>query len=179
MITVNLPDGGAKQLSDGASAADLAKSISDGLARVAVAAKVNDEIVDLALPLPDGAQVAILTKRDAEALGVLRHSAAHSMADAILRLYPKAQLTIGPVVEDGFYYDIFLPEGKISTDDFPKIEAEMKRLAKEKHAFIRCVSSHDEADEHYARYKAIDGGSNKFKQELVAGIRELIAERFS
>ena len=172
MISVKLPDGSAKELSDGASAADLAKSISDGLARVAVAAKVNGAVVDLQLELPDGAEVAILTKKDAESLEVLRHSAAHMMADAILRIFPKAQLTIGPVVDEGFYYDIYLPEGKITPDDFPAIEAEMKKIAKAGHPFVRCVSGYDDANEHYARYKAIDGGSNKFKQELVEGIKE-------
>ena len=100
----------------------------------------------------------------------MRHSAAHLMADAILRVFPKAQLTIGPVVEDGFYYDIYLPEGKITPDDFPKIEAEMQRLAKAAHPFERCVS--DGNDEAFARYKAIDGGSNKFKRELIEGIQE-------
>lgn len=172
MISVKLPDGSAKELSDGASAADLAKAISDGLARVAVAAKVNGAIVDLQRELPDGAEVAILTKRDSEALEVLRHSAAHLMADAILRIFPKAQLTIGPVVDDGFYYDIYMPEGKITPDDFPKIEAEMAKIVKQGHPFVRCVSGYDDANEHYQRYKAIDGGSNKFKQELVAGIKE-------
>lgn len=172
MISVKLPDGSAKELSDGASAADLAKEISDGLARVAVAAKVNGAIVDLQSTLPDGAEVAILTKKDEEALEVLRHSAAHLMADAILRVFPKAQLTIGPVVEDGFYYDIYMPDGKITPEDFPKIEAEMKKIAKQGLPFVRCVSGYDEANEHYARYKAIDGGSNKFKQELVEGIKE-------
>ncbi len=172
MISVKLPDGSAKQLSDGASSADLAKAISDGLARVAVAAKVNGAIVDLAKPLPDGADVQILTKKDKEALEVLRHSAAHLMADAILRLFPKAQLTIGPVVDEGFYYDIYMPEGRISADDFPRIEAEMQKIVKEGHPFVRCVSPYDDANEFYQRYKAIDGGHNKFKQELVAGIKE-------
>lgn len=172
MISVKLPDGSAKELSDGASAADLAKEISSGLARMAVAAKVNGAIVDLQSTLPDGAEVAILTKKDEEALEVLRHSAAHLMADAILRVFPKAQLTIGPVVEDGFYYDIYMPDGKITPEDFPKIEAEMKKIAKQGLPFVRCVSGYDEANEHYARYKAIDGGSNKFKQELVEGIKE-------
>ena len=172
MISVKLPDGGSKQLSAGATAADLAKSISDGLARVAVAAKVNGAVVDLQKPLPDGAEVQILTKRDKDALEVLRHSAAHLMADAILRIFPKAQLTIGPVVEEGFYYDIYYPDGKITPDDFPKIEAEMAKIAKAASPFVRCVSSFDDANEHYARYKAIDGGHNKFKQELVSGIKE-------
>jgi threonyl-tRNA synthetase len=155
----------------GASAADLAASIGAGLAKSAVAAKVDGKVTDLSQPLPEGASVAILTKKDPEALEVLRHSAAHLMADAILRVFPKAQLTIGPAVEDGFYYDIFLPEGeKITPEDFPKIEAEMQRVAKEAHPFVRCEVK-DEADEVYARYRAIDGGHNKFKLELVEGIK--------
>ena len=170
MVHVKLPDGSQKELHDGASAFDLAKSIAPGLAKAAVVARVNGDVVDLNLPLPDGAEVAIITKRDPEALEVLRHSAAHMMADAILRLYPKAQLTIGPVVEDGFYYDIHLPDAKITPDDFPKIEKEMQRIAKEAHRFQRCEVS-DEADENYARYKAIDGGSNKFKMEIVEDVK--------
>jgi threonyl-tRNA synthetase len=172
MPSVKLPDGSLRQLKDGASAADLAAAIGPGLAKAAVAAKVNGTVVDLSRPLPDGAEVAILTKKDKEGLEVLRHSAAHLMADAILRIFPKAQLTIGPVVEDGFYYDIYYPEGKITPEDFPKIEAEMARIAKEARPFVRCVSGYDDANEHYARYRAIDGGHNKFKQELVGGIKE-------
>jgi threonyl-tRNA synthetase len=173
MVSVKLPDGGVRELAEGASAFDLASQIGPGLAKAAVAAKVNGQIVDLAKALPDGADVQLLTKKDAEALEVLRHSAAHLMADAILRVFPKAQLTIGPVVEDGFYYDIYLPDGgKITPDDFPKIEEEMQRIAEKAHPFVRCVSTYDEASEHFARYKAIDGGSNKFKQEIVADIKE-------
>ncbi len=172
MITISLPDGSQKQLALGATAADLAASIGPGLAKAAVAARVNGEIRDLQVALPDGATVALLTKKDADALEVLRHSAAHVMADAILRVFPKAQLTIGPAIEEGFYYDLFLPDaGKITPEDFPKIEAEMLRIAKENLPFQRCVVK-DDADETYARYKAIDGGQNKFKAELVEGIRE-------
>jgi threonyl-tRNA synthetase len=172
MIHVKLPDGGVRELSPGASSADLAAAIGPGLARAAVAAKVNGKIVDLSRPLAEGDEVQLLTKRDAEALEVLRHSAAHLMADAILRVFPKAQLTIGPVVEDGFYYDIYFPDGKITPDDFPKIEAEMARIADAQEPFVRCAASYDEANEHFARYRAIDGGHNKFKQELVGEIRE-------
>jgi threonyl-tRNA synthetase len=171
MIHVKLPDGGVRELLPGATSADLAAAIGPGLARAAVAAKVNGTIVDLARPLTDGDEVQLLTKRDAEALEVLRHSAAHLMADAILRVYPKAQLTIGPVVEDGFYYDIYWPDGKITPDDFEKIEAEMGRIADAAAPFQRCAASYDEANEHFARYRAIDGGHNKFKQELVGDIR--------
>ena len=171
MISVKLPDGGVRELAEGASSFDLASAIGPGLAKAAVAAKVNGEVVDLSRPLTDGADVQLLTKRDPDALEVLRHSAAHLMADAILRVFPKAQLTIGPAVEDGFYYDIFLPEGKLTPDDFPKIEEEMARIADKASPFVRCASNYDEANEHFARYQAIDGGHNKFKQEIVADIK--------
>ena len=133
MIQVHLPDGSARELDPGSSAADLASQIGPGLAKAAVAAVVDEQICDLGRPLPDGAKVRLLTKRDPEALEILRHSAAHLMADAILRIFPAAQLTIGPVVEDGFYYDIYLPDGTLTPEEFPQIETEMKRLAKEAH----------------------------------------------
>ena len=139
MIQVKLPDGSARELDDNASAAALAAQIGPGLAKAAVAAKVNGALKDLSAKLADGDEVAIVTKNDPEALEVMRHSAAHLMADAILRVFPKAQLTIGPVVEDGFYYDIFLPEGKLTPEDFPRIEEEMARIAAEDVAFQRCV----------------------------------------
>ena len=167
MISVRLPDGSSRDLEDDSSAADLAANISKGLAKSAVAAKIDGQIVDLRKPLHDGAQVAILTKKDEEALEVLRHSAAHLMADAILRVFPKAQLTIGPVVESGFYYDIFMSEGKITPEDFPKIESEMQKIAKKAHPFVRIETPEPEKDENFLRYKQIDGGHNKFKMEIV------------
>ena len=172
MIQVHLPDGSARELDENASASDLAAQIGPGLAKASVAAVVDGELRDLSHPLEDGAQVRLLTKRDDEALEVLRHSAAHLMADAILRVFPQAQLTIGPVVEDGFYYDIYMPEGTITPEDFPKLEAEMKRVAKETHAFERCAVHDKDADEAFVRYRAIDGGDNRFKRELVDGIEE-------
>lgn len=170
MIEVKLPDGSARQLNEGATAFDLASQIGPGLAKASVAAKVNGQVRDLYFPLQNGDEVALLTKKDEEALEVLRHSAAHLMADAILRVFPQAELTIGPVVEDGFYYDIYMKEGKISPEDFPAIEKEMEQIAKAGVAFQRCVS--DGNDEIFARYKAIDGGKNKFKSELIEQIRE-------
>jgi threonyl-tRNA synthetase len=170
MIQVQLPDGSVRSLEDGASAADLAEKIGPGLAKAAVAAEVDGEVRDLARELPDRAHVRILTRRDPEALEVLRHSAAHLMADAILRLFPSAELTIGPVVEDGFYYDIYMPEGSITPADFEKIEAEMDRVAREAHPFERCAVEDRDADEAFARYRAIDGGHNRFKRELVGEI---------
>jgi threonyl-tRNA synthetase len=167
MMKISLPDGSVRELDDGANSADLAAQIGPGLARAAVAANVDGNLVDLSSALHDGAQVSLLTKRDEAALEVLRHSAAHLMADAILRVFPKAQLTIGPVVEGGFYYDIFMDDGKITPEDFPKIEGEMKKIAKEALPFQRCVAVAGKADENYQRYKAIDGGKNKFKAEIL------------
>ncbi len=172
MIQVRLPDGSSRQLADGASALDLATAIGPGLTKSAVAAKVAGQVIDIRKPLSDGDEVAIITKKDPEALDVLRHSAAHLMADAILRVYPKAQLTIGPSIEDGFYYDIFMPDGaKITPDDFPKIEEEMQRIAKDAQPFERYVVK-ENTDEVFQRYKAIDGGNNKFKAELVEDIQK-------
>ena len=110
MTHVRLPDGSARELEAGASAADLAAQIGAGLAKAAVAARVNGEVVDLARPLPDGAEVAILTKKDPQALEVLRHSAAHLCAAAVLELFPDAQLGFGPPTETGFYYDFVVKE---------------------------------------------------------------------
>lgn len=170
MIDVKLPDGSVRSLADGASALDLAVQIGPGLAKAAVAAKVNGKVVDLSASLQAGDEIALLTKKDPEALEVLRHSAAHMMADAILRVFPEAELTIGPVVEDGFYYDIHMKDGKITPEDFPKLEKEMQAIAQSGVPFQRCVS--DGNDEIFARYKAIDGGQNPFKAELIAGIKE-------
>lgn len=169
-MQIQLPDGSARELVSGSSALDLATAIGPGLAKAAIAAKVNGAVRDLSVELHEGDQVSLLTKKDAEATEVLRHSAAHLMADAILRVFPKAELTIGPVVEDGFYYDIYLKDGKITPDDFPAIEKEMEQIARAAVPFQRCVS--DGNDEVFARYKAIDGGQNKFKVELIAGIQE-------
>ena len=171
-ISVSLPDGSEKSLEEGASAADLAKAISPGLAKMAVLAKVNDQPVDLAKTLSDGDQVQILTKRDAEALETLRHSAAHLMASAILEEVPGAQLTIGPATDDGFFYDIHLPDGQsLSESDFPRIEKKMRELANADERFERLVAPTKDSDV-YRAYDAIDGGANPFKREIVAGLEE-------
>ena len=173
MTSVKLPDGGVRELAEGASSADLAAAISPGLARMAVAAKVDGNIVDLSRSLSDGASVQLLTKRDPEALEVLRHSAAHMMADAILRVFPKAQLTIGPAVEDGFYYDIYLADREDHARRLPQArrgDAAHRRVrgtvrALRRHVRTRPTSTSSAT----ARSTA---GSNKFKQEIVAEIKE-------
>ncbi len=139
MITVKLPDGTEKSLQAGATAEDLALSIGAGLARASVASVVNGVIKDLRTPLQDGDTVRLLTKKDGESLEVLRHSAAHILAQAVQSLWPGTKVATGPSIETGFYYDLDIPNHKLSPDDFPKIEAEMQRIAKEAQRFERFV----------------------------------------
>ena len=109
VISVRLPDGSKRELAEGTTAAELARSIGTGLAKAAVAATVNGHEVDLSSPLTDGAEVAIVTGDTEAGREVLRHSTAHVLAQAVLRLWPGAKYAIGPVIENGFYYDFELP----------------------------------------------------------------------
>lgn len=130
MVTITLPDGSIKQFETAPTGLDVARSISEGLARDCVAMELDGQVRDLYLTIDKDAALRLITKRDAEALDIMRHSAAHVMAQAVLRLYGTAKLTIGPVIDDGFYYDIDMEP--ISEDDFAKIEAEMKKIVKAK-----------------------------------------------
>jgi threonyl-tRNA synthetase len=135
-MNVQLPDGTALELAEGATGLDAAEAIGPRLAKAAVAVQVNGETRDLRLPLTEGEQVRILTDRDQEALAVLRHSTAHVMAEAVLHLWPGTKIAIGPAIADGFYYDFDFPE-PISADDLPRIEEEMRRILGSEHAFQR------------------------------------------
>jgi len=130
MINITLPDGNIKAFEGPLSGHEVAKSISEGFARNCVAMELEDTLVDLSFVVDQDAQIRFITSKDKEGLEILRHSAAHVMAQAILRIYKDAKLTIGPAVEDGFYYDIDMEP--VSEDDFPKIEAEIKKIIKEK-----------------------------------------------
>jgi threonyl-tRNA synthetase len=135
---VRLPDGTALELGDGASGADAAAAIGPGLAKAALAIRVGGELRDLSAPLPDGAEIAILTDRDPEALELIRHDAAHVMAEAVQELYPGTKVTIGPAIENGFYYDFDFPdEVKVTDADLEKIEAAMRVHIKADEAFER------------------------------------------
>ena len=130
MVTLKLPDGSTREAAPGSRPRDIAEGIGKRLAQAAVAAKVNGEVVDLARefpPEPAEATFQILTDRDPEALEVLRHSSAHIMARAVMRLFPGTQLAFGPALSHGFYYDIDSPT-PITETDFPRIEAEMKKI---------------------------------------------------
>src|SRR6476661_1309037 len=139
MPTLKLPDGSSRSVPAGARARDVAESIGKRLAQAAIAAKVNGTVTDLDRELPaEPAEVSfqVLTEKDKEALDVLRHSCAHVMARAVLRLFPGAQLAFGPATETGFYYDIDSPT-PIKEEDFPRIEEEMRKIVKEAEPFER------------------------------------------
>ncbi|HIA61952.1 MAG TPA: threonine--tRNA ligase [Planctomycetes bacterium] len=138
MLTVSLPDGSTREYSESTTPGQIAAEIGPGLARAAMAAAVDDTIVGLDFVIDDGQSVAlrILTKKDPAALGVMRHSAAHIMARAIMKLFPGVQLAFGPTIENGFYYDFDL-EHALSEEDFEAIEAEMKTIIKADEVFER------------------------------------------
>src|SRR5450830_1438552 len=128
-MRVQLPDGSQLELPEGASGLDAARSIGPRLAEQAVGVRVDDDLRVLRLPLEDGQRIEILTTRNADdpdALTVLRHSAAHLLAEAVRRLYPGVKVAIGPAIENGFYYDFDFPS-PIVEDDLARIEEEIKR----------------------------------------------------
>jgi threonyl-tRNA synthetase len=157
-ISVILPDQSRRELPDGSTTKDLAKVISNSLARKAIAARVNGAIIDLSKPLHDGDEVAILTTDNPESLEVLRHSAAHIMAAAVQDVFPGTQVTIGPVTEDGFFYD-FATEHHFSTEDLAKIESRMKQIVDAKHDVTWWAEDKSEAKKTFAH--------EPFKQEIM------------
>ncbi len=147
-IHVTLPDGSVKAFESGVTVEDVAASISPSLKKQAVAGKVDGHVVDLNREIEKDATVKILTLKDEEGLEVYRHSTAHLMAQAIKRLYPDVKLGIGPVIEDGFYYDVDLPES-LTPEDLPEIEREMQNIVKEDLPIERQVVSREEAIQLY------------------------------
>ncbi|MDZ5712431.1 threonine--tRNA ligase [Jeotgalibacillus haloalkalitolerans] len=162
-IKVTFPDGNSKEYPKGITVEKIASSISSGLKKKAVAGKVNGQLLDLRTPLEQDAEVAILTPDDEESLEVMRHSAAHLMAQAVKRLYPDAKFGVGPVIEGGFYYDIDT-ESSISTEDLPRIEKEMKKITGDNINVEREVVSRGEA---VSRFKEIN---DPYKLELIDAI---------
>ncbi len=150
-MNIVLPDGSVKELEEGATVADVAASIGAALARAALAGIVNDTPVDLDAVVSDGDSVAIVTAKSDEGLGLMRHSTAHLLAAALTDMYPGVKFGVGPAIENGFYYDIELPEGvTVSPDDFAAIEARMAEIAKSGAAIVRREVSRDEAREIFA-----------------------------
>ena len=146
MIEVTLPDGSKRSFEDGASPKDVAESISNSLAKKALAARVNGELRDLNRPLEGDAAIEIVTAKDPDGLELIRHDAAHVLAQAVQALYPDTQVTIGPVIDDGFYYD-FAREEPFSSEDFEKIEKKMAEIVDADYPIVREVWQKDEAIE--------------------------------
>jgi threonyl-tRNA synthetase len=157
-----LPDGTKLDLPEGATGADAAAAIGAGLARAALAIQVDGELRDLARPLPDDASINIVTNRSPESLELIRHDAAHVLAAAVLDLYPGTKISIGPPIEDGFYYDFEFPEGvTISDRDFEALEAKMREHIKADEPFVRQDVSTGDAIERF-----VEEGQD-YKVELI------------
>lgn len=164
-MQILLKDGSYRQFEESVNALDVAKSLSPKLSKEAAVAKVNGELWDLTRPLIDGCTLEILTKETEEGLDVIRHDAAHVLAEAIKDLYPSAQITIGPSIENGFYYDIFLSKS-LTPDDLSIIENKMHDIIKKDDPFIR---------EEWNRHDAITFFKNigeHFKAEIIENIPE-------
>ena len=142
-MKITLKDGSSKEYSEAKSVYDIAKDISEGLARVACAGEVDGEVVDLRTVIDHDCALNILTPNDKEGLRVIRHTASHVLAEAVNRLFPEAKVTIGPAIDDGFYYDF--DAQPFSRDDLDKLEAEMKKIIKEGHELKRFTLPRQEA----------------------------------
>ena len=134
-MKITLKDGSIKEYVESKAIIDIAKDISEGLARVACAGEINGELADLRTVIESDCELNIITVTDNKALSVIRHTASHVLAEAVKRLFPNAKVTIGPAIEDGFYYDF--DAEPFSREDLDKIEAEMKKIIKEGHEITR------------------------------------------
>ena len=148
MPIITLPDGSQKSFDHAVSIHEIAKSIGSGLAKAALAGKVSGEIVDTSYLVETDAEISIITSKDADGVDVLRHSCAHLMAQAVQQLFPSAQVTIGPVIEDGFFYD-FAYERAFTPEDLQKIEKRMKEISKQNLEVSRSVMSRNDAVAHF------------------------------
>jgi threonyl-tRNA synthetase len=163
MPSITLPDGSQRQFDRPVTVFEVAESIGSGLAKAALAGRVDGQLVDTSCLIDTDAHVAIITERDTEGLEVIRHSCAHLMAQAVQRLFPSAQVTIGPVVDDGFFYD-FAYERAFAAEDLEKIEAVMQDIVKENLPVKRELMSRDDA---VAMFEQM---GEKYKVEIIKGI---------
>lgn len=166
MIKITLPDGATKEFEAGVSAIEIAKSISEGLARNIISASVNGNTVEITTPIHEDAQVVLYSFNDDEGKKAFWHSSAHILAQALEKLYPGIKLTIGPAIENGFYYDIDPGEHTISENDFGKIESKFLELAREKADFsMRAVSKADALQKYQKE-------GNEYKVELIENLND-------
>ena len=163
-MKITLKDGSVKEYSEAKSVIDIAKDISEGLARVACAGEINGEMVDLRTVVDSDCELNIITATDPKALYVIRHTASHVLAEAVKRLFPSAKVTIGPAIDDGFYYDF--DSEPFSREDLDNIEAEMKKIIKEGHEITRFTLPRAEA------VKYMEEKGEPFKVELIQDLPE-------
>ena len=163
MPCITLPDGSQREFSAPVTVAEVAADIGAGLAKAALAGKVDGRVVDTSYRIEHDVQLAIITEKDAEGLEVIRHSTAHLLAQAVKELFPQAQVTIGPVVEDGFYYD-FAYERAFTPEDLQRIEQRMEELAKRDFPVQRSVMARDEAVEFFRKQ------GEEYKAQIIADI---------
>jgi threonyl-tRNA synthetase len=163
MIEITLPDGSKRPFDHPVTVQDVAASIGAGLAKATLAGKVDGALVDAGFTIDHDASLQIVTEKSPEALDILRHSTAHLMGQAVQRQFPGAQVTIGPVIDNGFYYD-FAYERPFTPDDLPKIEAEMHKIVAEQLPVTRSVKSRDEAVAFFR------GLGESYKAEIIEGI---------
>src|SRR5438477_5143290 len=162
-MQVELPDGSKKDVPDNATVADVAESIGKRLAKDAVAGKVNGKVVDVYTPVPDGAKVEIVTPNSDAGIDTIRHSTAHLMAMAVQELFPGTQVTIGPVIENGFFYD-FGADHPFSDEDLRRIEEKMSEIVKRDLPIRREEWSRDEP------IRTFDKLGDKYKVEIIESI---------
>lgn len=163
MIEVTLPDGSKREFNSPVTVGDVAASIGAGLARAALAGKVNGKLVDLSHPITENSTVSIVTDKDPEGLEIIRHSTSHLMAQAVKELYPQAQITIGPVIENGFYYDFSLPK-HLTNEDLPLIEKKMDEIVKRDLPIVREEMDRDEAAKYF------NSIGEHYKAEIIGSI---------
>ncbi len=165
MLNIKLPDGSDLSLNDDATGFDVASAISASLAKAALAVKVNDQLQDLSAPIINGATVTVITSKDKDGLHILRHSCSHVMAEAVKELWPETQVTIGPAIENGFYYD-FSRIDPFTTEDFEKIEAKMHEIVGRDEKIERFVLPRNEAIEFF------ENKGEKYKAEIIRDLPE-------
>ncbi|GGD42920.1 threonine--tRNA ligase [Muriicola marianensis] len=166
MIDITLPDGSVKTFENGVTPMDVAKDISEGLARNVISAKFNDTIVETVTPLEENGDLVLYTWNDDEGKKAFWHSSSHVVAQAIEELYPGVKLTIGPAIENGFYYDIDFGDHSISEKDFPKIEKRAMEIARGKHPYKMREVSKKDALNYYQKQ------GNEYKVELISALED-------
>ncbi len=163
MVTITLPDGSKREFSSGVTVMNIAEAIGSGLAKATIAGRINDELVDAGTVINDDVRLNIVTTKDPDALEIIRHSTAHLLAQAVKSLFPHVQVTIGPVVDDGFYYD-FSCEHRFTPDDLKKIEDKMSELVAGKIPVTREIMPRDQAVEYFK------GIGEHYKAEIIESI---------